>query len=443
MYRSEDLEKIKLNINDIKDNASIIYKKNYEPTLTENKLVYTHILDFIKTKKRIIYGGWAQNFLIKNKNSDEAFYKETDVPDVEFYSYEPIKDVIELCEYLYSKGLKYIQGSQGIHEGTYKIFVNFINYCDISYLSKNICDNCPTISHNNLLYCHPYFMYIDFYRVFTDPLTSYWRLDKSFYRFLKLYEYYPFVTKNQDIIISKSDNKILSYIRKKLIHNSKYIVIGKYAYNYFVKKGGISTINIDFYEIISTNYEEDVTNILNKIKKHYSVTTKEFTPFFEFFDKRTEYYINNILVLRVYANNKKCIVYRESVKKKCLFGTFQLVYLYILSNYNYYIINKNNQYQNTYINMLINLNKAKNNYLDKNNKTVLDITPFEEFIIKCIGIPHDPIRTSYISMYNKRKKGLKTKFNYEPFGKEIKIPEYKFENSSGNEILNEKYLILK
>lgn len=441
MYRIEDIEKIKININDIQEKAMITYKSNFEPTLTESKEIYKYILEYIKNKKRIIYGGFAQNHLIKIKNPDDVFYKEVDVPDIEFYSYEPLVDVIELCDFLKSKNFKYIQGAEGIHEGTYKIFVNFINYCDISYISKNIYDKCLKIESNNLLFVHPHFMLIDTYRVFTDPLTSYWRLDKSFFRFLKLIKHYPILqAENTNFIIESTSSNILKFIRKKIIHNSKLIIIGKYAYNYYIKKISNNLIDIDFYELISIDYNKDTNNIYNILTQFFKdkITIKKFTPFFEFFDKRVEFYLDNKLILKVYGNNNRCIVYRFSKNKKCYFGTYQLVFLYLLSNYNYYIINKNKNEATNNLNMLFNINKMKNLYLDKYNKTVLDKTPFEEFIINCIGQPFDPIRESFISMYEKRKKHLKIKFKYEPNNTSGKIPNYNFDNKSGNEIINYK-----
>ena len=80
-----------------------------------------------------------------------------------------------------------------------------------------------------------------------------------------------------------------------------------------------------------------------------------------------------------------------------------------------------------------------NSYLDKHDKNVLDKTPFEEFIIKCIGIAHDPIREARLTMKKKYKKGMKPNFRYEPSDNlsdnPKKIPDFKFSNSSGNEII--------
>ena len=38
---------------------------------------------------------------------------------------------VELTEELHSKGFKHVEGKEGVHPETYKIFVNFINYCDM------------------------------------------------------------------------------------------------------------------------------------------------------------------------------------------------------------------------------------------------------------------------------------------------------------------------
>ncbi len=446
MYRIEDIETIKNNISSIQDQAHYIFKTTYEPTLGEYKDVMDCILEFIKIKKRIIYGGYAQNQLIKVKNISDTFYKDIDTPDVEFYSSEPIKDIIDLCDFLYEKKkFKFIQGSEGVHDGTYKLFVNFENYCDITYISKNICDSMNFIELNGIRYAHPEFMYIDNYRIFTDPFSFSFRLDKTFNRYLKLYKHYPIQKSNQTHInIKKSPHEDLDIIRKKIIHNSNFIVIGKYAFNYYMSKLDIQPINIDYYEIITVDFEKNVNKIHKKLSKYFkNIKTKEFTPFFEFFGRRVDFYINDILLLKVYDNNNRCIVNRFSEKKKCFFGTNQLVILFLLSNYNYAIINHNKIEESNNLCMLYDLITTKNKFLDTHNKTVLDKTPFEDFIINCNGIAFDPRRNAFLERMDKKKKGLRLNFKYEPLGNKITPPNYVFTNTSGNEIINDKNLIIK
>ena len=71
MYRPEDILKINENIDKIKDDATYEYKKNNEPTLDDTSKVCKLIIDYIKKKQRVVYGGYAQNLLIMNKNKFE------------------------------------------------------------------------------------------------------------------------------------------------------------------------------------------------------------------------------------------------------------------------------------------------------------------------------------------------------------------------------------
>ena len=448
MYRDEDINIIKLNIDTIMEEAMNTYKTSNEPTYEESNKIYKVILNFIKDKKRIIYGGYAQNKLIIEKNDDDGFYKKIDTPDIEFYSHSPLQDLVELCDLLYSYKFNYIQGSEGLHEGTYKIFVNFENYCDISYISKNIYDNCPYITtKDNLRIADPMFMLIDIYRVFTDPMTSYWRLDKSFKRQLKLYKYYPIESYQKNDIIkftNRTPEYILNKIRKLIIHDSDYIVVGTYAYNYYVKKININPIDINFYEIITTNINEEANKLYKKLNKIFKnkITVKEYFPFLEYFDYKVDFLYEDKIILRVYNNNNRCIVYNESTSKKTKFGTSQLVQLYLLSNYIYYMVNRNYIESNNYLNLFFRLNKAKNEYLNKHNINVIVNSPFQDFKMNCIGKPVNLDRLYRINMMEKKSKGLPIVFRYDPNGKPGKIPNHIFKNISGNQVINSKYFII-
>ena len=76
MYRTEDMEKIDINLENIKNTAASEYITHNEPTRDENIKVYTAIKQYVIRKKRVVYGGFAQNLLIKQKNPKEMFYKE-------------------------------------------------------------------------------------------------------------------------------------------------------------------------------------------------------------------------------------------------------------------------------------------------------------------------------------------------------------------------------
>ena len=332
MFRDIDIDDINTNIDKIKNSAAMIYKEQYEPTINESKSVYKVIQDYIKKNKRIIYGGFAQHLLIKHKNEEDGIYTEIndicfnlpDIADMEFYSPEPLKDIVNLTNELYNLKFKYIEAKEAVHGKTYKIYVNMINYCDFAYMPTFIYNNIPVITCNNFKCCHPYFMLCDAYRVLNDPLTSYWRLDKPIKRFQKILRYYP-LTHNNDYHIFNNQNKnvntdILRYIRKKIIHKKKLIVIGQYGYNYYVRE---YKTPVTFYEVISTNFKKDSLFIYKKLKKHFggndNIKVVHYYPFYEFIDYSINFYYNNILILKIIKNYDRCIVYNKSIKKKNLF----------------------------------------------------------------------------------------------------------------------------
>ena len=458
MYRNEDIEKIEANIDKIKNDSTVEYKTHFEPTIKEISKVYNAIKNYIINKKKVVYGGFAQNLLIITKNPDDGFYKEVDgayynwpdIADLEFYSPTPIEDMIDLCNELHKKGFKHVQGKEGVHEGTYKIFVNFINYCDISYTPKNMYDNIPTIDINGVRCSHPHYMMVDAFRILTDPMTSYWRIEKPLKRFQKLIRYYPIDRINNKIEIkdnSKEKEEVLKYIRKRFIHNSKLIVVGFYGYNYYVSKDSEKNkIKTPYYELITTDIENDGKKILLKLLKNYGkkITIREFYPFVSFLDKRVEYYYDNELILKLYSNNDRCIVYNFSETKKTHFGTYNLVFMYLLFNYFNFFANRDKPNTDLFRQLISNFHKIRKNYLTTHNKTVMDKSPFQDFTLKCYGFPVDQLRKSFLEGLEKIKKKEKMKFTYDPSKKIKTIPKLKIDNISGSEITSKKdYIIHK
>jgi len=258
-------------------------------------------------------------------------------------------------------------------------------------------------------------------------MTSYWRVDKSIKRFQKLLRYYPMDKITQDNKVDFNtliQTKELQFIRRKIIHKSKLIVVGFYAYDYYMKKADKQYVlnRYPYYEVISTEYIKDNEHILYIMKKKYKnrlVSTKEYNPFFNFTDMRTEYYLDNKLILILYGNNKRCIVYKYSEKKSTYFGTFNLVYMYILfANY------IDTLYDRIYKMLASRMIDGRNKYLDARNITVVDKSPFQDFTIKCMGKPVEPNRDTLLN--NKQ-----SKFIYYHGIDKIKIYKNYYSNNSG------------
>lgn len=452
MYRDEEVEKINFNLKRIIGDAAKVYQEKYqEPDNREYNNVMNDILEYIKENELVIYGGYAQNKLIGEKNKSDEFYDELSRADIEVYSSNPIQDSMRIGEMLFKKNYKYISVTEGVHKETYKVFCNFINYADVSYIDENILKNCPVIVIDGVRYIHPHFMVTDAFRVYTDPMTSYFRLDKTFSRFTVLMKHYPFdLNKKYNVKINPIPENIASYIKKNIIHNSDYIVVGQHAFNYIAKKA-IDSMDSSkmnrlksikpggYFQIIVKNLKEDSKKIISILKDKKNIFSKKISykryhPFFQFYDEMIEVYSDNKLIMKIYGNNDRCVVYKYSEKKYTKFATFQLLILYLLADYIQSFVNKDKVGEENAMSMITEIYRLRNSFLDELGFSPLDETPFKEFTIDCIGTPEDPLRKSFLEGAKKREQGKKMKFTYQPSDKESKAPNYIFKNQSGKEI---------
>ena len=453
MYREEDLNAIKSNINNITNEAMRTYADKYkEPSNEEYSNVKQTITEFMNNKGRILYGGYAQH-LYAVKHGDYVYEELIERPDLEYYTPSPIEDMHQLCDELHKKGFPFVEGKEGVHTGTYKVYVNGENACDIGYMNKFIFDNCPTLQLNCCKVAHPHFMLIDVYRVYTDPMTSWWRLSKSFNRNNLFIQYYPFNHKieyNMSIYnLSKEVEKIKDYIRKEIIHqNNKYnlIVVGTYGYNHLVSKQNEGYIlPFQWYQLISLDLLNDAKKIHKLLKDKFgNVEVTEYYPFYEYYDAHFEFSINGNIVLKLYGSNRRCIPNYFSEKKNTKYASSQMIILYLLIDKFYNAVNKRQKEAENCEYLLRTLFDIRDKYLEERKLTVIDNSPFKEFVINCDshGKPQDILRESIVKQHlSTDKTKRKYLYKYKPSeNKNQKVPEYKFPNCSGNKVIKKPRL---
>ena len=206
--------------------------------------------NYIREKKRKIYGGYAQNKLIIQKKPDDKFYDDDEIADIDFYSPDPVQDILNLSNKFLDLKFKNIYGTEAQHHETYTIFVEFEKVCDISYVPSNIFNRIPFVEIDGIHYCAPQFMMIDLYRAFTDPIVSgLLRWEKTFPRILTLQKHYPFSQATKKIPIPSEINKT-SNITKSMITSildllkdkKSTIIYGSYVYNCYIN---LTKINVD------------------------------------------------------------------------------------------------------------------------------------------------------------------------------------------------------
>ena len=346
--------------------------------------------------------------IIKKKPDDRIYSKDNlEQADIEFYSPEPVIDLVNLCNELHGKEYKFVRGESAQHNETYTLYVNQLGYCDISYMPKFLTYKMPTIKINDVLISDPKFILIDILRQYNDPMTSYWRVKKNLLRANILLSHYPLQTKGKFIKekIDDSTQRMLDFVRKEIIIGSKLLVFGYYGYQYYIYKANDEKkeeLYVPYYDVISTNLSEDARNAYEKIKAFdENITIEEYHPFFQFVDRHISFLHNGKIILNIYGSNDKCIPSYHIPKKDIHIVTFPYMIQTLLINQLYHSINKNYNEASTLDFLLENIINKRNEYLKKTNKTILDDTPFREFRIECQGETMAPDRKFRLSKKDK------------------------------------------
>ncbi len=91
---------------------------------------------FLRVKHRICYGGQAINAHLPKKYK---FYDpQYNIPDYDFFTPNAESDIKYLADKLYKAGFTEVSAREGMHEGTTKIYVNFIPVADITQIDPKL-----------------------------------------------------------------------------------------------------------------------------------------------------------------------------------------------------------------------------------------------------------------------------------------------------------------
>ena len=460
-YTETDAKTILEQIPEIVKKANREANKLLEPTIDEYYAIQKIVKEFIQSKQRIIYGGYALNAMLLSKDKNAGFYDEDDTPDIEFFSDKPIEDLYALCNILHDAGFKYVQGTEAQHHETYTIFVNFKGSCDITYVPTNVYKHMRVYDYDGFRYIHPHVIAIDQLRVMNDPMTSFRVLEKTFKRMIILQKYFPFVMTSEKLRVAKikpNVKEILFNMKIKLLTELKdsFVLVGFEAYNYYV---AISQAHDEFLcmvpyiEGVSTNYIHDVITAYKFVESYATskdtVTHEEYTPFFQYTGYKSIIYLNGDPLIIIYHHNNMCIPYNR-VKLKYtdgkeyihLIGTFTYMLMFCMFTSSRARVDRDKQAIENYGIMISNLMQCRNEYLCKHKLSPLDSSPFRELNIQCMGSTVTPDRKKRLKNKRNKDAGKKFNFSYYPEGKsdEERKPsgKFKFDNTSGNLIINDR-----
>jgi hypothetical protein len=146
---------------------------------------------FLAKKKLICYGGTAINNILP---VDAQFYnREIEIPDYDFFSPNALDDAKELADIFYTNGYSDVEAKAGMHEGTYKVFVNFIPMADITYMHKELFDSLAkeSITIAGICYASPNYLRMSMFLELSRPAGDVSRWEKVLKRLSLLNKYHP------------------------------------------------------------------------------------------------------------------------------------------------------------------------------------------------------------------------------------------------------------
>jgi hypothetical protein len=157
----------------------------------EVKKIINIVEEFLKKRKLIAYGGTAINSILPIE--DQFYNKNTEIPDYDFFSPNANQDAKDLADIYYNNGFQEVEAKNGIHEGTYKVFVNFIPVADITFLNKSIFQvlQKEAISKKGILYAPPNFLRMSMYLELSRPAGDVSRWEKVLKRLTLLNKNFP------------------------------------------------------------------------------------------------------------------------------------------------------------------------------------------------------------------------------------------------------------
>jgi Poly(A) polymerase catalytic subunit len=398
---------------------------------TDDPRKYLIVKNFIIKKGLKLYGGTAINAYLPK---DRKIYKDTDIPDYDFYSYDPWNHAVELTDEFYKAGYEFCEARAGIHKGTYKVFVNMWPVADISYLPKKEFDKIKTTVIEDIPISDTFQLIHEIYKEIAQPYGNAARWPKVSIR-EKLFQnsVNPLGKKfncSKDLFsggnIKVPDFKIpLMKIAYEFIIKKDLIFTGPIAYNTYMEIGGSKNrILIDKYRVLSENARSDVDELFTKLIKIYKnleITTL-YSPVREV--NNTSYTIlalyNGVVSPICEINSLTSCTPHQHILNRTIVSIdylkYDLYYTTVFAETEKESVDAKCKIQY--------LNKIQEYYYKTLKIKETDPSPFQRFIIKCRGPFEDTVKVAVLERWkNKIERDSKIVRYYDRDYRIRKIPK--------------------
>lgn len=241
--------------------------------------------DFIKKKNLICYGGVAIDALLPEQ--DKIYNKDIELSDYDFFTPNALDDAKELADIYVQHGYTEVEAKAGSHQGTFKVFCNFLGVADLTYIPKELFNAIKkdSVRIKGILYCPPNFLKMSMYLELSRPAGQIDRFEKVFKRLTLLNKYYPLTSTNcsqidyqREMSDPSKEEEIFENVRNTLV-NQGVVFFGGYAISlyskYMPRKLQKRIENIADFEVLS-NDPESTCEIIKERLKDIDVTNVKF-----------------------------------------------------------------------------------------------------------------------------------------------------------------------
>ena len=239
------------------------------------KIIIT-VEDFIKRKNLVCYGGTAINNILPEE--DKFYNKEVEIPDYDFFTDNALDDAKELADIYYDQGFTDVEAKSGQHEGTYKVFVNYIPVADITQLPKPIYKSIKkdALRVNGILYAPPNFLRMSMFLELSRPAGDTSRWEKVLKRITLLNKNYPLTSINchevdfqREMENKENEDEIYENVKNTFI-NQGVVFFGGYAvslYSQYMPKNLRKKLDkIADFDVLSNEPETTAEIVKERLK---------------------------------------------------------------------------------------------------------------------------------------------------------------------------------
>lgn len=339
------------------DDASDLTGKKLAQSEDIKKII--NILEnFIRNHKTLCYGGTAINNILPEQY---RFYnRNIEIPDYDFFSPNALDYAKKLTNIFYDNGYIEVEAKTSIHEGTYKVFVNFIPIADITFMEKNLFNNIykECIKINGICYCPPNFLRMSLYQELSRPMGDVTRWEKLLKRLILLNKNFPLkgiMCNKQDFQRvyegPKEERDLIYNVTRNCFINQGLVFFGGYAsilygkYMPIKEKKILDTIP-DFDILSQEPYESAIIlkeQLIYEGFKNIKINKKK--PIGEYIDEHYEIVVNKDVIAIIYKANA-CHSYNniyingEKIKIATIDTILSFYLIFIYANRNYFDINR-------------------------------------------------------------------------------------------------------